>query len=142
MKPLFMTVLLVGILLLEGCISRTAAGEEEDLLQWYNEVAKAVEFVLNDLGKKIDGFSNGSCYVDNIGMSIGGTRYYGVIFCDMRFRAGTKGWNVSYAVEETLNVIAQHGGVKAYIWSSGYTGAQFICQYHYDPYKSTVTRKK
>ena len=64
-----------------------------------------------------------------------------LVQCDMKFPAGTSKNTVIANTEGTADLFAQVGALASTIHYTGYSGSQKVCEFKYDMYSRTVTRK-
>jgi hypothetical protein len=64
-----------------------------------------------------------------------------LVQCDMNFPAGTSRNTVIANTQGVADSIAQAAALAATIYYTGYSGNQKVCEFKYDMYSRTVTRK-
>jgi hypothetical protein len=64
-----------------------------------------------------------------------------LVQCDMNFPAGTSRNTVIANTQGVADLFAQVGTLASTIYYTGYSGSQKVCEFKYDMYSRTVTRK-
>lgn len=64
-----------------------------------------------------------------------------LVQCDMNFPAGTSRNTVVANTQGVADLFAQVGAITSTIYYIGYSGSQKVCEFKYDMYSRTVTRK-
>jgi len=64
-----------------------------------------------------------------------------LIQCDMNFPPGTSRYTVIANTQGVADLFAQVGALASTIYYTGYSGSQKVCEFKYDMFSRTVTRK-
>lgn len=64
-----------------------------------------------------------------------------LVQCDMNFPAGTSRNTVIANTQGVADLFAQVGALASTIYYTGYSGSQKVCEFKYDMYSRTVTKK-
>lgn len=70
-----------------------------------------------------------------------GDKVVPIVQCDLNFPVGTSRYTVIANTQGVADMFAQVGALASTIYYTGYSGSQKVCEFQYDMYSTTVTRK-